>query len=91
MFDDVRLSEALAKYKQNFDARWPDERYKWEAVKCFQDNWDIDASDFAKMLSRSLAKTSNLLAGRIFSRDRIVAYATIDANRVHSMFVDLFD
>lgn len=91
MFDDVRLSEALAKYKQNFDARWPDERYKWEAVKCFQDNWNIETPDFAKMLSRSLAKTSNLLAGRIFSRDRIVAYSAIDADRVRTMFADLFD
>lgn len=91
MLDSVRLSEALTKYKQSFDSRWPGERYKWEAIKCFQDNWDIKAEDFSDMLSRALSKTSNLLAGRTFSRDRIVAYAAIDANYVRSMFADLFD
>ena len=37
------------------------EKYKWEVVKCFQDNWDVNATDFADMLTRSLSKTYNLL------------------------------
>ena len=32
-----------------------------DAVKHFQDNWNIDASDFAEMLSRAFAKHVNLL------------------------------
>lgn len=31
-------------------------------MKHFQDNWDVNAPDFADMLERSLAKTDNLLA-----------------------------
>lgn len=63
MFDIFRLKEVLVKYKENFVSKqWPNEKYKWEAVKCFQDNWDVNAPDFADMLSRSLAKTYNLLA-----------------------------
>ena len=63
MFDIFRLKEVLVKYKETFVSKqWPDEKYKWEAVRCFQDNWDVNAPDFADMLTRSLAKTYNLLA-----------------------------
>jgi hypothetical protein len=63
MFDKFRLKEVLVQYKKDFlPKHWEDEKYKWEAVKCFQDNWDVKAEDFADMLSRSLSKTYNLLA-----------------------------
>lgn len=54
MFDKFRLKEALVKYKENFvSSQWGNEKYKWEVVKCFQDNWDVNATDFADMLTRS--------------------------------------
>ena len=63
MFDQFRLKDVLVGYKQNFVAKqWGDEKYKWEAVKWFKDNWDVNAPDFAEMLNRSLDKTFNLLA-----------------------------
>ena len=63
MIDRFRLKDVLAQYKQNFVSKqWGEEKYKWEAVKWFQDNWDVNASDFAEMLDRSLDKTYNLLA-----------------------------
>ena len=50
MFDIFRLKEVLVQYKKVFvSEQWPNEKYKWEAVKCFQDNWDINAKDFADM------------------------------------------
>lgn len=52
MFDKFRLKEVLVQYKKDFlPKHWEDEKYKWEAVKCFQDNWDVKAEDFADMLS----------------------------------------
>ena len=63
MIDLSRFAEVLTLYKQDFVAvTWGKEKYKWEAVKHFQDNWDINADDFAEMLERALAKTYNLLA-----------------------------
>ena len=63
MFDSFRCKEVLVEYKKDFVARqWGDEKYKREAVKYFQDNWNVNAADFADMLERSLAKTYNLLA-----------------------------
>ena len=48
MFDKKKYDNALASYKRDFiNKQWPNEKYKWEAVKCFQDNWDINAKDFA--------------------------------------------
>lgn len=63
MLDKSRLNEAIACYKKELTEgdRWEKEKYKWEAIKCFQDNWDLNAPDFAEMLKASLAKTHNLL------------------------------
>ena len=61
MFDQFRLKDVLAHYKQNFvSTQWGNEKYKWEAVKWFQDNWDVNAQNFPEMLNRSLDKTFNL-------------------------------
>ena len=41
MFDKSKLADVLVRYKKDFlPQRWEREKYKWEAVKCFQDNWD---------------------------------------------------
>lgn len=63
MFDLFRLKEALVRYKQDFvSMEWKNEKYKWEAVKWFQDHWDVNATDFPAMLNTALDKTFNLLA-----------------------------
>lgn len=62
MIDRQSLDEVLTQYKENFPSHWEEEKYKWEAIKCFQDNWDVNAQDFPAMLSKSLSKTENLLA-----------------------------
>ena len=58
MFNKMRLKSALVEYKKRFiQTQWPDEKYKWEAVKCFQVNWDVNADDFAAMLTKALSQT----------------------------------
>lgn len=93
MFDRSRLKGVLVSYKQKFaHQQWPDEKYKWEAVKWFQDNWDVNALDFAEMLSRSLAKTNNLLASATyFPAGMIQNFAKAAPEEVRGMFIDLFD
>lgn len=41
------------------------EYYKWEAVKHFQEHWDIDAPDFAAMFKECVKETYNLINNRI--------------------------
>ena len=93
MFDDFRLKEALVSYKRDFTQKlWPNEKYKWQAVKCFQVNWDVNATDFAGMLKKSLSVTSNLLANvNNFPARMIEKFAEIVPEETRAMFIELFD
>lgn len=93
MFDQFRMKDVLVAYKQNFVSKqWGEEKYKWEAVKWFQDNWDVNAPDFAEMLNRSLDKTFNLLASNNnFPKGMIVGFAKSAPEEVRAMFIALFD
>ena len=93
MFDEFRLKEALISYKRDFAQKlWPNEKYKWQAVKCFQLNWDVNATDFAGMLKKSLSATANLLANvNNFPARMIQKFAEIVPEEVRAMFIELFD
>lgn len=93
MFDQFRLKEVLAQYKQNFvSTQWGNEKYKWEAVKWFQDNWDVNAQNFPEMLNRSLDKTFNLLtSNNNFPKGMIVGFAKAAPEEIRAMFIALFD
>ncbi len=90
--DTGKLQRLIEDYKKSFEQNIPREIYKWKAVKCFQDNWDIEAPDFAEMLSRSLAKTENLLtSAQNFPRKMIGIYADFVPGMVRELFYTLFD
>lgn len=95
MFDKKIFHELLEKYKNNFnDQWWDDEKYKWEAIKTFQDNWDVDAADFADMLERSLAGTENLLGSQRYLPRKVITELANWKNgteAIRSMFKNLFD
>ena len=93
MFNKMRLKSALVEYKKRFiQTQWPDEKYKWEAVKCFQVNWDVNADDFAAMLTKALSQTGNLLASvNNFPAKMIIKFAEIAQEEVRAMFIELFD
>lgn len=93
MFDHSKFAEYLTTYKQHFsDAIWPDEKYKWQAVRHFQEHWDVNAADFPGMLHTALSKTDNLLASQNrFPRQMIEAAANANPAAVRAMFVNLFD
>ena len=93
MINEIRLKDVLTEYKKNLAPwYWEEEKYKCEAVKWFQDNWDIEADDFPVMLNRSLGKTVNLLASaNNFPKVMIVEFAKAAAEEVRNMFIMLFD
>ena len=93
MFNKSILEKVLAQYKQDFVlTQWKNENYKWKAVKQFQDNWDVNASDFSEMLSRSLEKTYNLLASaNNFPKVMMSEFAKAAPEEVRAMFIALFD
>ena len=93
LFDKSLLQQVLSAYKAVFVSKqWPDEKYKWIAVKHFQDNWDIDAPDFVAMLKTSFAKTGNLLVSvNNFPARMITEFAEADPEKIRAMFKNLFD
>lgn len=92
MFDHSRFNEILALYMKDFGKIWPDEKYKWQAAKHFQENWDINADNFGAMFEIATAKTSNLLASmNSFPRNMIIEFAKADPEKVRSMFIALFN
>ena len=86
------LNKVLTEYKRDLPERLKDEKFKWEAVKEFQDNWDISSPDFSEMLERAFAKTSSLLTShRRFPLGMIKKFAKASQEETRSMFIDLFD
>jgi 5-methylcytosine-specific restriction protein B len=92
MINVERLTPILANYKSKFLSIWKNEKYKWEAVKYFQDHWDIDAENFGAMFEQATAKTSNLLSsGYAYPRGMIINFAKADDEATRAMFRDLAD
>ncbi len=92
MINQQKLKESLERYKATFAKRWPDEKYKWEAVKWFQDHWDINADNFYEMFTVATEKTFNLLASmNNFPRGMMQVYAEQDKEAVRALFIDLYD
>ena len=87
-----KISDIIEEYKLNFSKIDKEERYKWEAIKHYKDNWKIDAPDFAEMLERAFAKTSNLLtAGQYFARKMLVIFSQEHPEEVRKLFKILYD
>jgi len=62
-FDEI-FSNYKAKYKELNDPDGRDEIYKWLAVRCCTDNWNIDAEDFLEMFRRSMHLSQNIIENR---------------------------
>lgn len=95
MFNKESLAHVIIEYKKQFSKWWPDEQFKWQAVKYFQDNWDIEASDFLEMLTRTLDKQniyySLLASNNNFPVGMLISYSKLEPETVRTMFSELFD
>ena len=89
---DDMLAKLLTKYREELPSYWKDEKYKWEAVKYFQENWNVDAEDFSAMFTEATNKHYNLLASSMYYPiGMIQAFADFDEERTRNMFRVLFD
>lgn len=71
-----------------------DELYKWESLKNFQDNWNIDADNFLEMYDKSLSNeiSANLWASQFFfPKSAMLEFIKLDSERVRNMFRELFN
>jgi len=88
----AKLRLIIARYKAEFDRINELEIYKWVAVKCFQDHWDIEAKNFKEMLGKSFGQTGNLLVGSNYYPLKMLLH-NIDVNdtEVRELFRHLYD
>ena len=96
MINSSLFQEALSEYKELFSRLFngdlSGEKFKWEAVQCFQKNWNLNASDFADMLKRALHDTGGLLANRNnYPGQMIQIFAEKSPEEVRTMFRSLYD
>ena len=86
------LRKYIDEYKLDFERVNQGEIYKWKAVKCFQDNWDIEAENFLEMLKKSIRLTENLLkSGQYFPFRMLLHYAEQSPEKLKTLFKNLFD
>ena len=91
---DIILSSNKKRFKELFNGKSKNdgEKYKWVAVKRFQDVWDINDPDFLDMFMKATDKTFNLLASmNNLPRGMIKEFATKDPEAVREMFINLYD
>jgi hypothetical protein len=86
------IKNYIQAYKNNFANISKQELYKWQAVKQFQDHWDVDAEDFYGMLQTSLSLTENLLtSGLYFPKGMLVETAEVQPEAVRDLFKTLYN
>ena len=93
MFDRDILKDVIVDYKRDFtEFQWKNERYKWEAIQCFQRNWNINTANFPDMLKRSLDNTYTLLASMSnYAKAMIIGFAEAAPEEVRGAFIALYD
>jgi hypothetical protein len=86
------LRQYIDEYKFDFERINQQEIYKWKAVKCFQDNWNIETNNFLEMLSNSIRLTQNLLkSGQYFPLRMLEHYSTHRPEELRELFKNLYD
>ena len=86
------VKQYIKNYKENFEFIHGEEIYKWEAVKQFQDFFDIEADDFKDNIEKSLSKAKNLLdSGKYFPKRMLMQNVENNPKQVREMFRFLYD
>ncbi|MEM6967263.1 MAG: hypothetical protein AAF573_21045 [Bacteroidota bacterium] len=90
-----KIQQYISKYKNQLQAtRELENAFKWESLKNFQNNWDVEAADFGKMYDASLQnQTSRRLwkGDNFFPKEMMLKFIRSSPDFVRNMFRDLFD
>lgn len=79
-------------YKADFERVNQEERYKWEAVGCYQRNWEIEAENFAQMYADAFKEASNLLSANMYwPYKMVITFAEQEPDKVRELFKMLYN
>lgn len=86
------FEELLSFYKKSFFEHWEEEKYKWQAIKTFQDNWNVDADNFKTMFDKATSRAENLLVSQnYFPKAMILHCSDEQQEKIRQMFKNLYD
>ncbi len=87
-----KITEIIKAYKDDFETRDKEERYKWQAVDAYKKVWDIDSPDFAEMLKSAFKDTANLLkSGNYYPYKMLCIFAESEPETVRALFKMLYN
>lgn len=87
-----KIKEIIQAYKEDFETRNKEERYKWVAICTYKKAWNIDSPDFADMLKSAFKDTSNLLkSGNYYPYKMLCIFAEKEPETTRSLFRMLYD
>ncbi|MGN0612450.1 MAG: AAA family ATPase [Porcipelethomonas sp.] len=94
MIDYEKLKPILEEYKENFLSRWNEEKYKWVAVKHFQEQWKRTDIGFFEKFQNATEKHQNLLStGQYWQPRSMIGYFCniCSEQKVKEQFDRLYD
>ena len=90
-FDHDQLRQYLEAYRNDLPKIWDAEKYKWESVTHFQQNWNPNAPDFAAMLEQALPGNNLLASARYFPKGMITFLAREFPEKIRNAFATLYN
>lgn len=91
--NDKNMSILLKNYKDHLNMMndgLHDEVYKWDAVRYFQDNWDIDEDNFGAMFENAVSLSGNIMNSNNHPAEGIIEIAKYEDEAVRTLFRELF-
>lgn len=90
--NECKIKEKIEEYKKGFPERFTTQKYIWEAVKTFQNKWEINSSDFSNMYKHATADAENLLSSKGFlPRNYIIKQSCSNPNEIKELFINLYN
>ena len=90
--NECKIKEKIEEYKKVFPERFTTQKYIWEAVKTFQNKWDINSSDFSNMYKHATVDAENLLHTTGFlPRNYIIKTCRNNPSEIKELFSHLYN